>query len=516
MTDIDLFRVKSTMILGNFVSNVIGVCVALFLGYRVDPVRSPEVALLGQHINMVFIPCAFLLVFFLTLAYERPIRHYLGVTRRGGALEQNGMVKVHRRILNEPFFLVALDFGVWLAAATLYAGAFWASGASTSSIHSTFFTNLYTGLITTTVAFFVSEHHLQRRLIPYFFPNGGVYMIPGTLRIRIRTRLTALLFACNLVPFVAILNSALGAVHTHLEPGSLLDTLRSELFANSLIFIGVGIWLTLLVGSNLTRPFEEIIRVLKDVRQGNFNNRVRVTSNDEIGYAGDVINEMNEGLKERDLIKETFGRYVSQEIRDEVLSGKIPLDGEKKHVTILFSDLREFIPLTESNDPKLVVKIMNNYFKEMSEAIRDHGGLVLQFIGDEIYAVFGAPISQPEHPERAFRAGLEMNRRLDDLNKQFEEKGWPRLKHGIGIHTGEALAANIGSPDRLSYLLIGDTVNLASRLQSLTKELGTRMIISAATHTHLTDSELGATTLKKMPGVQVKGMKLPVEVFALA
>jgi adenylate cyclase len=495
---------------------VIGVCVALFLGYRVDPIKSPEIALLGQHINIVFIPCAFILVFLLTLAYERPIRQYLGVTHSEKPLGQDAMIKVHRRLLNEPFFLVALDFGIWLAAAAVYAVAFWASGAGTSSIHSTFFTNLYTGLITTTVAFFVSEHHLQKRLIPYFFPNGGVYMIPGTLRIRIRTRLTALLFGCNLVPFVAILNSTLGTLHTNLDSASLLASLRSELLANSLIFIAVGIWLTLLVGSNLTRPFEEIIRVLKDVRHGNFDNKVRVTSNDEIGYAGDVINEMNEGLKERDFVKDTFGKYVAQEIRDEVLSGRVPLDGEKKQVTILFSDLRDFTPLTESSDPKLVVKIMNSYFNEMSTAIRDQGGLVLQFIGDEIYAVFGAPISQPKHPERAFRAGLEMNRRLDDLNRQFEEKGWPRLRHGIGIHSGEALAANIGSPDRLSYLLIGETVNLASRLQSLTKEFGTRMIISAATHTHLPDSELKATILKKMSGVQVKGKKLPVEAFALA
>jgi adenylate cyclase len=209
MTDINLFRIKSTMILGNFISNVIGVCVALFLSNRVDPIKSPEIALLGMRINMVFIPCAFLLVFFLTLAYERPIRHYLEARHRGEPLEQDGVDKVHRRILNEPFALVALDFGIWLAAAVVYAGAFWSIGAGTSFIHSAFFINLYTGLITTTVAFFVSEHHLQKRLIPYYFPDGGVYMIPGTLRIRIRTRLTALLFGCNLVPFIAVLNSAL-------------------------------------------------------------------------------------------------------------------------------------------------------------------------------------------------------------------------------------------------------------------------------------------------------------------
>ena len=280
--------------------------------------------------------------------------------------------------------------------------------------------------------------------------------------------------------------------------------------------MGVGIWVTILVSSNLTNPLQEIIRVLQEVRNGDFENRVRVTSNDEIGYTGDVINEMNEGFKERDLIKDIFGKYVAKEVRDEVLSGRIPLDGEKKEVTILFSDLRNFTPMTESNDPKLVIKIMNSYFEEMAEAIQGNGGLVLQFIGDEIYAVFGAPIFQSDHPAKAFRAGLEMRRRLIELNKQFEEKGWPSLRHGIGIHTGEALAANIGSPDRLSYLLVGDTVNLASRLQSLTKEVGTEMIISADTYARLTESELKASELKQMPSAPVKGKAHPVEIYVVA
>ena len=141
---------------------------------------------------------------------------------------------------------------------------------------------------------------------------------------------------------------------------------------------------------------------------------------------------------------------------------------------------------------------------------------MLQFIGDEIYAVFGAPIFRSDHPSRAFRAGLEMKRRLVELNKQFAEKGWPPLRHGIGIHTGEALAANMGSPDRLSYLLVGDTVNLASRLQSLTKKIGTDLIISAATHAHLTVGQLASIKLKLLQKLPVKGKKEPVEAYALA
>jgi adenylate cyclase len=516
MTKFYFLRIKNAMLFANIISNIIGVSIVLFLVRRLGSFPTPEMEQLGLRINMIFIPCAFILPLVLTLLYEEPIRRYLNLTYRGDTTPIELDNHARQRLLNEPFFLIALDFGVWIIAAVLYPVIFWIFDAGSEIIHTVFFLNFYTGLITTTVAFFVFEHVLQRQVAPIFFPNGGIYMTPRTLRIRIRTRLFALVFASNLVPFFAMLNMTRGIFHSGRSPFQIVEQMNSAIFTNSLIFMGVGIWLTILVSGNLRRPLEEIIGVLQGVKNGRFDHRVRVTSNDEIGYTGDVINEMNEGLKERDLIKDTFGKYVAKEIRDEVLSGRIPLDGEKKEVTILFSDLRNFTPMTESNDPKLVVKIMNSYFKEMAEAIQDQGGLVLQFIGDEIYAVFGAPIFRSDHPSRAFRAGLEMKRRLLELNKQFEEEGWPTLQHGIGIHTGDALAANIGSPDRLSYLLVGDTVNLASRLQSLTKELGTEMIMSEITHDHLREGELDSITLELLENLPIKGKRELVCAYALA
>ncbi len=128
-----------------------------------------------------------------------------------------------------------------------------------------------------------------------------------------------------------------------------------------------------------------------------------------------------------------------------------------------------------------MVQTINSYFKEMEEAIRAHSGLVVQYIGDEIEAVFGAPLFREDHPELAVQAALEMSRRLHAVNRTLEERGQPPLSHGIGIHTGKVLAASIGSPNRLSYALVGDTVNTASRLQNLNKEFGTEIIISEAT-----------------------------------
>jgi adenylate cyclase len=511
MTKLKLLRLKNAMLLANFISNVIGVSVVFFLAHRIDPIGYPEIAELVHRTNMIFVPAAFLLPIIVTLIYEKPIRRYLNSTYGEVPVSQKFTIRVHQRLLNEPFFLIAVDLVIWFVAALLYPALFWKFGADKATIHGAFFLNLQTGLITSTVAFFVFEHVLQKRVVSYFFPNGGLYMTPRTIRIRIRTRLIALLFACNLVPFIAFLTLIQGTYYSDLAPALMLGQLRPAIIANALIFMAVGIWLTMLVSSNLTRPLQEIIRVLRGVRNGDFDKLVRVTSNDEIGYTGDVINEMNGGLREREFIKETFGKYVAQEVRDEVLSGRIPLDGEMKEVTVLFADLRDFTPMTESHDPKFVVKIMNRYFEKMSDAIQQEGGLILQFLGDEIYAVFGAPISQTDHPERAFKAGLAMNQRLAELNEGFSKQGWPALRHGIGIHTGDAIAANIGSPDRLSYLLVGDTVNLASRLQGLTKELGSDIIISQATRSRLGDD----LPLKALPATRIKGKSQPVEIFAL-
>ena len=138
----------------------------------------------------------------------------------------------------------------------------------------------------------------------------------------------------------------------------------------------------------------------------------------------------------KQMLEETFGKYVAQEVRDEVLSGRIPLDGELKDVTVLFADLRDFTPLTESTPPKEVVQILNGYFSEMAPAISRHRGSLLRYVGDEIFAVFGAPLPLKDHPRHAVEAALDMRRLLVVVNKRLEGKGHVKLKHGIGIHSG--------------------------------------------------------------------------------
>jgi class 3 adenylate cyclase len=182
-----------------------------------------------------------------------------------------------------------------------------------------------------------------------------------------------------------------------------------------------------------------------------------------------------------------------------------------KRVTLLFSDMRDFTSFVESNHPKQVISIMNQYFSEMAEAIKQNQGLILQFVGGEIEAVFGAPVPYDDHPDMATRAALEMKRRLVKLNDRLKKQGVAPFRHGIGIHTGAVLAGIIGSKERSSYALVGDTVNLASRIQGLTKDFSCDVIMSQTTHDLITDSY----QMEQLSPMKVKGKSQNVMLYKL-
>lgn len=502
MHPIRLFRIRNTMIIANIISNLIGVSVVLFLTrHTVMPdyyFQNPA----HLSLNLFFLPLSFILPLFIVRFYERPIRRYFNHVVVSAQDVHPGLSdRAMQRLLNEPFFLIGLNGAVWLTAAIVYAIHFYLLDMDTKTVVGAGSLNLQVGLVTITVSFFVAEFFLQRRLAPVFFPNGGLSSIPGTIRIRISTRLIAFFAAVNLIPMFSLIRSSWNIAGATADLAGSCSELQSAIASVAAIFVAVGIWLTFLISTNLTRPLAEITSVLQKIRNGNFDSRVKVTSNDELGYVGDTVNEMAAGLKEREFIRETFGKYVSDQVRDEILSRPIPLDGEIRDVTVLFADLRDFTPFVEKSSPQHVVGIINRYFEEMEKAVRVHRGLILQFIGDEIEAVFGAPLSSPDHATDAVLAAMAMNEGLQKVNRSLVEDGHPPLAHGIGIHSGSVVAANIGSPSRLSYALVGDTVNAASRLQDANKQHGTSIIISHETHRRLTRE----FPLQILPSTPIKG-----------
>ncbi len=426
--------------------------------------------------------------------------------------------QLRRRALLLPAFLALVSFAGWILAALIW-GVFWpliaGAFAPGRALRQMFGIVFVSGITVTAIVFFAAEQ-LWRAELPRFFPDGDLSAARAP-SLRVRTRMIAVFLLLSLLPLavlsVAALTRANALLHADAEAAEAiirnLIVVVAALAAGGLL---VSLRLATLVAGSVAGPLREVQEAMARVERGALDTRCRVVSNDEIGAAAEGFNRMVAGLREREMIRETFGKYVTPEVRDEILAGRASLAGALREVTILFADLRDFTPWVESTPAAEVVDDLNSYFTEMNLAIRANRGLVLQFIGDEIEAVFGAPVADSRHAEAAVRAALEMRRRLVVWNDARRSTGKAVLRHGIGIHTGTVLAGNIGSSERLSYALVGDPVNLASRVQSLNKDFGTDILVSGATRS-LLDGGFG---LKPLPAVRVKGKSAEVEVFALS
>jgi phosphoserine phosphatase RsbU/P len=361
MTKLKLFRLKNALLIANIISNTVGILVIVTSHRRAGDLIAPEILMLGKRIHMFFMPLCFIIPLAIVLFYEKPIRLYLEKLYRDEPLPEESVLLARQRILNEPFFLITLNLVVWLFAGCLYSGVFWLYGAGPGPVKEAFFQNLFTGIITITIAFFVLEFVFQRRVVKYFFPEGGLSATARTFRIRIKTRLTALLLAINIVPLIAIygdvsiMYSPATGVHPH------ISQLERAITSEIIIFICVGIWVVFLVSSNLTRPFKNIVQVLHDVKKGTFTSRVQVTSNDEIGYTGDTINEMTQGLLERDRIQRSLSlaKEIQQNLvpRKNIKNNGLDMAGRSVYCDETGGDYYDFIPMGNGDDSKTGVAI---------------------------------------------------------------------------------------------------------------------------------------------------------------
>lgn len=229
-----------------------------------------------------------------------------------------------------------------------------------------------------------------------------------------------------------------------------------------------ALWLALGVGSllarGLGRPVRELEAATGRIARGDYTARVEPRSRDELGRLARSFNEMAHGLELKERYRGLLDKVVSRDVAAEMLRGEIRLGGETREVTVLFADIVSFTSLTEGMEPQMVIELLNESLGRLGEIVEEHGGFVDKYVGDGLMAVFGAPAAQPDAPARAVSAALDMQEAMARLNRLREPRGEPAIRLAIGIHTGLAVAGNMGSPERLNYTVLGETVNLASRL----------------------------------------------------
>ncbi|MGY4370976.1 class 3 adenylate cyclase [Bradyrhizobium sp. LB1.3] len=278
----------------------------------------------------------------------------------------------------------------------------------------------------------------------------------------------------------------------------------------------VGFAFALLVSSGITRPVRLLLAGTREVEAGRFDKTITVSTQDEIGELAAAFNRMIEQLRHNERIRETFGRYIDPKVVQGLIDRpEVAIDGQRRVMTIMFCDMSGFTSMSEGMTPRGLVKVMNHYFTLMSGPIRSNRGIIDKYIGDAIMAYWGPPFIEEDEPALlAGLAAIDMADQVPALQKQLPDllgiRAMPALCDlRIGIATGEVLTGSIGSELMMSFTVMGDAVNLASRLEAVNKTYGTRILISQAT----ADAIGSHLELREVDRLAVAGQSAPQSVF---
>lgn len=303
------------------------------------------------------------------------------------------------------------------------------------------------------------------------------------------------------------------SVPTDLVYGAALALARRNLYLTGIVLL-LSILAVWFFSKTVSRPVMQLVNASRRIESGDFHLDIMPTTRDELGLLTESFTAMGKGLAERERIKETFGKFVNKEIAEQALTGNLALGGARRTATIFFSDIRSFTSISEKLAPEEVVEFLNDYMTRMVDCIEKTHGVVDKFIGDAIMGVWGAPVSQgsPEADAlEAIKAMLMMRASLVEFNKGRGDEKKPLIKIGCGVNTGPCLAGQIGSAQRMEYTVIGDAVNLASRIEALNKPFCTDILISVYTY-----ELIGKYIITEpMPVIRVKGKEEPLQIYAV-
>lgn len=317
---------------------------------------------------------------------------------------------------------------------------------------------------------------------------------------------------------VVLGNQVIGAVATGLSTapldGKIADfTTQGILLALATLLIG-GV-MTVLFARQITNPLSELAAVAAKMAGGDLSIRVTPRSKDEIGHLGETFNQMAVGLQEREWLRDMFGRFVSRDVAEAIRTGQVQLEGENRVVSVLFCDIREFTDFSERHTPQEVVTMLNEYLPLVVQSAQKHGGMVNKFGGDSTLIIYGAPREVEHSAYQAVLTALDIRAGLSVLNEQLEKIGATKLRVGVGINTGIALAGAVGPNERQEYTVIGNTVNLAARIDGLNKQFPEHDILISSWTYEALGVHRDAFEMISLGVVPIRGKNEPVEIWSV-
>ena len=368
------------------------------------------------------------------------------------------------------------------------------------------FTMIFFEALTTFILSYLILEILNRKVfLPRFFPAGHLVQL-NTKKNKSKLRLIFIIFyiAVCFYPVIYLMFA-----HIPIFVANNIE-INKPTFVMAIIFVIFGLILTFLFQYIITKPVKLLIKGAENIKNGDYNQKIDFVSNDDFGMLTDSFNDMTKSLKEKEFMRDTFGKVVDPYVRDYLLKGNVALGGETINISVMFCDIRSFTAMSENMEPAQVVSLLNEYFTSLGQCISKNHGVINKYIGDAIMAIFGAPVHSENHALDAYNAAQDMRAALIELNKNFASRNMPQIRFGIGIHSGPVLAGNIGASNRMEYTVIGDTVNTASRIESLCKEYKTDLLL-----TESTASQLGSIkeTLNFVANADIRGKEEKVKLF---
>lgn len=364
------------------------------------------------------------------------------------------------------------------------------------------------GLLTVTNAFFLVELLVGRLLFPVLFRDQSPAFIPGAISLSLtRRNLMCAIAACVCPVLSLVLLETVDATSTH-------DFNWFMVFVAA-FGISLGLFCSWMVSHHVVEPILALRNAAQKVASGDLNVHIELPRADEFGPLIEEFNEMVAGLRARRELRKRFGLHVGRRTAELILAQDAGHSGSEQEITVMFCDIRNFTARCAATPPDQIVRLLNRFLSVMVTLVEDtYGGTVNKFLGDGFMALFG--IGEPagtgcRHAENAVSAALAMIDRLDSLNAELAEDGVPELAIGIGIHSGKAIVGSMGSRERLEYTAIGDTVNVAARVEGLTGRLGHTVLITRSTADRLSRSF--RTT--PLPAEPVKGQTEPLEILTV-
>lgn len=453
--------------------------------------------------NAVAYPSALAAWLWLILSLRSAMKALL----RGETIPAERLGAMRRRLVHLPWFGAAISGVAWMLCIPVFLISLSLTGRALSP---QLFWHLpisfaVSGFIAITQSFFLIELASQRGLYRIFFRDVRPDRLKGIHPISLRTR--GLMWAISIG--VCPIGSLLLLFFAPISPGTNPQWLG--LFVGT-IGMAFGLLSAILIGRSVTEPVDQLRAAAEAVTEGRLDVHVPLRRADEFGALIGEFNRMVNGLREKEQLRQTFGAHVGRKAAEEILTRDPGLGGTEQEITVMFVDIRSFTARSAHLSPTKAVGLLNEFLRAMVEAVEgEHGGMINKFLGDGFMALFGIGSNSRNHADKALAAARSIQHTMERLNAERAARGEDSIQIGIGINTGPAIVGSIGSPERMEFTVIGNTVNVASRIEALNKTLGTSLLLSKDTHGALHR----AADLRELPPQPVKGVDGLVQVFTL-